>query len=41
MKGMRPASFISPVSIPENFEVSMEEEMKSYDPIVNEPLSLN
>jgi hypothetical protein len=34
MRGMRPASFITTVSIPQHFTKKMEEEKKSSEPIV-------
>jgi hypothetical protein len=41
MRGMRPASFISPVSIPQHLGPNIEEEKTSSEPIVKDHLSLN
>ena len=41
MRGMRPANFIPPVSIPQHFGANMEEEKKSSYPIATDLLSLN
>jgi hypothetical protein len=41
MRGMRPASFISPVSLPQHYGANIMEEKKSSEQIIKEPLSLN
>jgi hypothetical protein len=41
MRGIRPASFISPVSFPQNLGITIEEERKSSESIVIELLSLS
>ena len=41
MRGMRPASFISPVSIPQHLGPNIEEEKTSSEPIATDHLSLN
>jgi hypothetical protein len=41
MRGMRPASFISPVSFPQQIGPDIEEEKTSSEPIVTDHLSLN
>ena len=41
MRGMRPLSYISPVSLPQHFGANMEEEKKSSEAVATELLSLN